>query len=889
MMHRPRGRPPHPGPLTPAEQRVLRELRRGGTNAEIAERLGLSSETVKTHVARMLAKLELRTRRELAAWEPQGAGRWGRVRALVASPAAHVSLGQSTAGVSVAAGIVGAAVVAAGIVAAWPFLTKAPQPVAAPVGEVTVVASPAPGPSHTPTPAAPTPATPTPTAPTPPAPAPGAHPCEQGIAVPGPAAQPELVADCKILLAVKETLEGTVELNWSGDRFIDFWDGIGVVQGRVAYMNLVRLGLTGSIPPELAGLTALNQLVLWENRLTGPIPPELGALARLWALDVDDNRLTGPIPPELGRLTNLQSLGLSGNDLTGSIPPELGALSQLRVLDLAGNRLSGAVPSEVAALPSLELVTLEGNPLTRCLWPPGAAGPDPPDGLDLPDCTRPPDSQPVPIPPLPQGAHPEILYLGEVSPERRAEIRSLTLDAMSFFAARFGGLATDFTLYVVNDEAARSEKMTEVLGVDPGLQCGLAEGSVAFVQEWCAVSAIPHEYFHVLQHMWAPDGAATPSDTGWPRGAWWLTEGSAEYAEMRLGEAVGADAGLYGGWVRMRERASSREPASLRDLESYVPSSATTPYDVAAVAVDWLVERTGEDALIEYYRVLPESADWRSAFLSVFGMTVDDFYAGFAEHRTAITRPERDVRGVVLKPDGDPVNGWRYTVWASPRDPGGQPFHYAVSFDGSFRLRLEDGSYDLQVTARCGEKYVALGWYAGESGLLDREYAEPVVVSGPDVAPVEIELQALPPEFDPRCDFGPRRAVRGAVSGPDGEPLCGIDVYAWDRDHSGAFGRDSDVTQEDGTFVLHLPDGVFRVSLVAWTNQRLRIPAWADEYDVKPDSFVTVDGADIAGIEISVPVSPDDENLGPDFVLDAFAGGVVAPDEPGEGTSRSCG
>lgn len=63
-----RGRPPHPDVLTPAEWRVLEQLRQGIPNAEIAERLGVSINTVKTHVSNMLAKLELDDRGALAAW-----------------------------------------------------------------------------------------------------------------------------------------------------------------------------------------------------------------------------------------------------------------------------------------------------------------------------------------------------------------------------------------------------------------------------------------------------------------------------------------------------------------------------------------------------------------------------------------------------------------------------------------------------------------------------------------------------------------------------------------------------------------------------------------------------------------------------------------------------
>lgn len=57
----------HPGtdslqPLTRREREVFTELAAGHTNGEIADRLVLSETTVKTHVARVLAKLDLRDR-----------------------------------------------------------------------------------------------------------------------------------------------------------------------------------------------------------------------------------------------------------------------------------------------------------------------------------------------------------------------------------------------------------------------------------------------------------------------------------------------------------------------------------------------------------------------------------------------------------------------------------------------------------------------------------------------------------------------------------------------------------------------------------------------------------------------------------------------------------
>ena len=59
------------GTLTPRELEVLRLLAGGLTNAEIADSLGVSTHTAKTHVAHVLGKLDLRDRAQavIAAYE----------------------------------------------------------------------------------------------------------------------------------------------------------------------------------------------------------------------------------------------------------------------------------------------------------------------------------------------------------------------------------------------------------------------------------------------------------------------------------------------------------------------------------------------------------------------------------------------------------------------------------------------------------------------------------------------------------------------------------------------------------------------------------------------------------------------------------------------------
>ena len=53
--------------LSPREMQVLEELLAGRSNQEIAERLGVSRNTVKTHVARLLDKLGAKRRGDAVA------------------------------------------------------------------------------------------------------------------------------------------------------------------------------------------------------------------------------------------------------------------------------------------------------------------------------------------------------------------------------------------------------------------------------------------------------------------------------------------------------------------------------------------------------------------------------------------------------------------------------------------------------------------------------------------------------------------------------------------------------------------------------------------------------------------------------------------------------
>ncbi len=152
--------------------------------------------------------------------------------------------------------------------------------------------------------------------------------CADGYVVPHAETNKKLVLDCETLLAMREVLAGEGFLSWSATVPIENWRGV-TVEGspgnpsRVTNLYLTDLGLTGTVPPRLADLTALKSLNLATNALTGSIPLELANLENLEYLNLSNNNLDGTIPPELGERVNLRRLYLQGNNLTGCVPAAL--------------------------------------------------------------------------------------------------------------------------------------------------------------------------------------------------------------------------------------------------------------------------------------------------------------------------------------------------------------------------------------------------------------------------------------------------------------------------------------------------------------------------------------------------------------------------------------
>ena len=339
MPGRGRGRPPHPDLLTPAEQRVLGELRKGGTNVEIAVRLRLSPETVKTHIARMLANLGLDDRHSLAAWRPDRDRR--RLLTPLVLPAALASLGRPL--LWAGAGVVAVAATAVAIALVVALGSGDPERVAVPA---------------TRTPQAPLTATSFPES----AGDPALQAAICGAAVPVPTANAELVRDCASLLKARDRLAGDATLNWSADRPMTEWTGVTIagVPRRVTKLDLSDSGLTGEFTGLLGNLRGLAELRLSGNALTGRIPSKLQLLTALTHLYLANNALTDCVLASLRTVTNND---LATLNLPDCAPPRV-ASGHGRKLQLAGGQTVsyqrlGRGPVLVVDLPEGYTFTIE--------------------------------------------------------------------------------------------------------------------------------------------------------------------------------------------------------------------------------------------------------------------------------------------------------------------------------------------------------------------------------------------------------------------------------------------------------------------------------------------------------------------------------------------------
>ena len=343
--------------------------------------------------------------------------------------------------------------------------------------------------------------------------------------------------------------------------------------------------------------------------------------------------------------------------------------------------------------------------------------------------------------------------------------------------------------------------------------------------------------------------------------------------------------------ILLRSRFIGREPASV--LDSF-DAPNTSSVQGLALALDgepveglrvslvaetfWSWSETGRDGTFEIR--LPEGSSAPSILSIHAGDAGDCGWLGYhgpdgvTTVRTQATRVEiadgnvtgieirlpvnaddlcpgqKKVTGIVLDPDGRPVEG----IWLEAFDE----WSY-VGRDGTFELSVPArwvGSSTLGIFAGEIVPGCDLVGYYGPGGVTTRLDDARLEIGGLGATGIEIRLPATPDEL---CSK--QTTVSGAVLGPEGEPIAGI----WIEFTAEAFWAWG-YTGQDGNFEIRLLDG--------WTGSAiLNIYAGGIVQDCDlmgyygPGGFTTlseeatrveVGNADVTGIEIRLPASPDE-------------------------------
>ena len=550
--------------------------------------------------------------------------------------------------------------------------TSAPAITAAPAPTYTPLPTYTPYPTYTLVPTA----TPEPTAtPTPEAPAPTPAP------TPTPNARE---TDRTALIALYDATNGPSwanNANWASEAPLRQWHGVTTdADGRVIELSLQENGLRGELPPELGDLSALVNLRLWSNELTGEIPPELARLTQLEQFAVGGNRLRGTIPEWFADFHNLRELHLPTNRFTGPLPRWLGDLP-LRRLILGNNRFDGDIPEEFGNLRNLRALWLGGNDLTGCI----------PDVLrevrdndfaasGLPVCsaiaqavtpmpTKTPTNTPTPLPttaptqqPRVEGVKyiddPEVPYLKwEIGPEVPEDYERdlqegvhLIVRYLESLGAR--ELTRDVTYYLFQEPSAAYAGFARLKGMsvkqaqrhmddrkvfgeagDGFVYLNLDRLPIYFRPYARRIEFSAHEMAHVYQWGLGNLGAVDLDHSKVrANGPAWLVEGEATFVAARMMNWAGIVS-----YREERRRFENRALARTEDLEEFETYTKLrfTPgtYELGALAVELLASLVGEEALVVYWTALGPGIPWQEAFETTFGMTIDEFYPLFEEHR----------------------------------------------------------------------------------------------------------------------------------------------------------------------------------------------------------------------------------------------------------------
>jgi hypothetical protein len=263
----------------------------------------------------------------------------------------------------------------------------------------------------------------------------------------------------------------------------------------------------------------------------------------------------------------------------------------------------------------------------------------------------PPPAPPQPPPPPEPGAPASYVFGAEVSAAQQVVLRADLDLAARYMRSQLGLDLPPFPVWAHTDQEAmvRTYAATLPTSLDDARELWGSEqiGQVANVDgvrmwvgpRWFGTAAgdrssarriAAHEAYHVHQYALAGAGALNGGLDDIPRaGPRWLSEGSAEL----VGHLAGDNQRLLA--IREMWRAAARQSTATLASLATLRGRRTEPhfYGISALAVEQLVGPAGPRLFSAYFEALGRGTSWQSAFASVFGRSVDAFYAEFEAFR----------------------------------------------------------------------------------------------------------------------------------------------------------------------------------------------------------------------------------------------------------------
>ena len=456
----------------------------------------------------------------------------------------------------------------------------------------------------------------------------------------------------------------------------------------------------------------------------------------------------------------------------------------------------------------------------------------------------------------PTNAPTNIVWLGEVSDERQAQVRSAIDEARDWFADEYGVETADFTLYYGDEIEAvvSSYRRHEREWYSDGL-----------ADSWRRDGAVAHQSFdhivfagevwgggqHQLRrasvaHYW-PILRALLADHLGSRDAWHRGNGRVP-AWLRGGDRDVLRERFYGDYARARGEwleHAAKTSVSLSSSEAggeWNNLHWQVRQGLGGLAVEWLTARAGDDAVVEFWRQLRNHDRWQDAFRAAYGISSSEFYRryeawradGFPARQSAETRM---ISGRVQGPDGDPLAG--FTLHACPEDArSGECEDAETNADGRYEFSLPADRYMISAVIEAEGCTVSRNYDGRWRDLTDAWSSHSLIdVREGDVAGRDIHLSALPGSLESSvwCDRGRPDyfdvefvSFTGRLSGPDG-PIGGVHIHAClDPDYQGTPSGScyAGVTAANGDFHINLPANATYQLSIEPTWSRCQTHGW---------------------------------------------------------------